>query len=69
MNRNLKMPNPNSLTSAIPAHLTKLSAGLWKWITSQVFVPHVIVKEEPEIGLCLFAKADRSKTAVIRTLS
>ncbi len=32
----------NSLTSAIPAHLTKLSAGLWKWITSQVFVPHVI---------------------------
>ena len=35
----------------------------------QVFVPHVIVKEEPEIGLCLFAKADRSKTAVIRTLS
>ena len=65
MNRNLKMPNPNSLTSAIPAHLTKLSAGLWKWITSQVFVPHVIVKEEPEIGLCLFAKADRSKTAVM----
>ena len=28
-----------------------------------------VVKEEPEIGLCLFAKADRSKTAVIRTLS